>query len=853
MIIWEPLPHPIGSKQETMNDRDTDETDILQASPTPVDSGRELPGLAPGRRFGSYEIVERLGAGGMGEVWRAWDPSLEREVALKVLPVGAVADERARARLLREARMASKLNHPNICTIYEVGEAEDQAYIAMELVAGEALSDRLATGRLSEDEVLRLGHQMADALEHAHSNGVVHRDFKSANVVITPEGRAKVLDFGLAARMSKTEINDATTFTADSMERPGMIAGTLPYMAPELLRGRPADAGSDIWALGVVLYELASGERPFKGDTGFELSSAILRSTPPPLAPGPGGSQSTRLQSVVGRCLEKETGARYPSAGEVREALEMAGMAVPETPKLTLKPGFVGRRWLLPVVGLVGVLAILAALDVGDLRRFLGGGGVGAVKPVRMAVLPFVNLSGDAEQGYLSDGFTQEMITQLGKLHPEGLSVIARTSVMRYRKGDTPIDQIGRELDVDYVLEGSTQREGGRLRIAADLIQVNDQAQVWADSFERELAGILEVQRAVAQEVAKALALKLLPVEEARLIAGQSVDPEAYEAYLKGTMHWMMLTPSSLEQAERYFEQAIEEDPSYAPAHAGLAWVWAARQQMQFTSPSEAGPKARAAAERAIALDESSDVAHEALAVINTWTDWDWDAAEREFRRALELNPNNANAHAYYAHFLAIVGRIDEAVEHSERSIELDPYNPLFTALYGMVLNFDRRHDDAIATAHAALELQPGSGVAETVLQAAFIAKGMKEEQLELQRERIARDPGRVAAFEEGLSEGGYEGAQRAIADLLAERYGLAKGVPDAGTEQVFLPDSIAWRYCDAGDYQRAIDWLEEAYEVRDPMLPYIGDPGYDPLRSDPRFQALVRRMGLPPLPVPPK
>jgi TolB-like protein len=470
-----------------------------------------------------------------------------------------------------------------------------------------------------------------------------------------------------------------------------------------------------------------------------------------------------------------------------------------------------------------------------------------------MAVLPFVNLSGDSEQEYLSDGFTQEMITQLGKLHPQGLSVIARTSIMRYKKGDTPIDQIGRELDVDYVLEGSTQREQGRVRIAANLIEVNDQTQLWADSFERELAGILEVQRAVAQEVAQALALKLMPAEKARLIAGRSLDPEAYEAYLKGTMHWMMLTPSSLDQAERYFEQAIEEDPSYAPAHAGLAWVWAARQQIGAFSPSEAGPKAKAAAERAIALDESSDVAHEVLAVINTWTDWDWDAAKREFRRALELNPNNANAHAYYAHFLAIVGRIDEAVEHSERSIELDPYNPLFTALYGTVLNFDRRHDDAIATAHAALELQPGSWVAEAVLQAAFIAKGMKEEQLELQRERIARDPGRVAAFEEGLSEGGYEGAQRAVADLLAERYGLAKGVPDAGAEQVFLPDSIAWRYCDAGDYQRAIDWLEEAYEVRDPMLPYIGDPGYDPLRSDPRFQELVRRMGLPPLPQTPK
>ena len=552
------------------------------------------------------------------------------------------------------------------------------------------------------------------------------------------------------------------------------------------------------------------------------------------------------------RCLEKDTGPRFPSAGEVREALEMAGMAAPETPEPTLKLGSVGRRWLLPVVGVVGVLAILAALDVGGVRRFLGGGRVGGVKPVRMAVLPFANLSGDPEQEYLADGFTQEMIIQLGRRHPEGLSVIARTSVMRYKEGDTPIDQIGRELDVDYVLEGSTHREAGRLRIAADLIQVNDQTQLWADSFERELAGILEVQGAVAQEVAKALALELLPVEEARLAAGQTVDPVAYEAYLKGTMHWMMMAPSNLDQAERYFEQAIEEDPLYAPAHAGLAWVWGARQQIGASPPSEAGPKAKASAERAIALDESSDVAHEALAVINTWTDWDWDAAEREFRRTLELNPNNANAHAYYAHFLAIVGRLDEAVEHSERSIELDPYNSLFKALYGMVLNFDRRYDDAIATARAALELQPGNWVASGALQCAFIAKGMEEEGLKPLKERVARDQERLAAFERGLTEGGYKGAQLANGDVLAERYEMAKGVPDAGTKRVFLPYGIAWCYLDAGDYERAIDWLEEAYEVRDPNLPYIGDPGWDPLRSDPRFQALVERMCLPPLPEPP-
>jgi serine/threonine-protein kinase len=829
-----------------MSSQEDDRTEVFEPNSDSNGSESASAGLAPGRGFGGYEVIDRIGAGGMGEVWRARDPSLQREVALKVLPSTAVADEQARARLLREARMASKLNHPNICTIYEVGEAEGQAYIAMELVAGEALSELLATRIPGDEEVLRLGRQMADALEHAHSNGVVHRDFKSANVVITPEGRAKVLDFGLAARMSKEELDDATTFTADSLELPGTIAGTLAYMAPEQLRGEPADAGSDIWALGVVLYELASGERPFKGNTGFELSSEILSSTPPPLASDQEGSSSARLQGVVDRCLEKDRGARYPSAGEVREALEKAGMTVPETPAPPPKPVSSSRRWLLPVVGLVGVLAVLAAFDVGGVRRLFMGGAVGSVEPVRMAVLPFVNLSGDPEQEYLSDGFTQEMITQLGKLHPEGLSVIARTSIMRYKGGDTPIDQIGRELDVDYVLEGSTQREAGRIRIAADLIHVEDQTQLWADSFDREPSAMLTVQSEVAQQVASALALELMPEEQQRLASSEPVNSAAYEAYLKGTMHWMMLWPHELDQAERYFEQAIEEDPSYAPAHAGLAWVWGARQQIGASPPSEAGPKARAAAERAIALDETSDVAHAALATVSTWTDWDWDAAERGWRRALTLNPSNANAHAYYAHFLAIVGRVDEAVEHAERSIELDPYNSLFKALYGFVLMFDRRYDDAIATAR----IEPVHPFAMNVLHHAYIAKGMKQAQLAQERERIAMDPEWLAALERGLVDGGYEGAQLAVADLLAQRYESANGITDGIA--VIAPNVIAWFYVDGGDEQRAIDWLWEAYEVRDPNTPYIGFPLFDPLRSDPRFQDLVQRLGLPPLPVQP-
>jgi TolB-like protein/Flp pilus assembly protein TadD len=619
------------------------------------------------------------------------------------------------------------------------------------------------------------------------------------------------------------------------------VVGTLAYMAPEQLRGQPADARSDVWALGVVLYEMVGGRRPFAGQTGFELSAAILNEPPPPLPAG----VPAALETVVERCLAKEAGERFQTAEEVRAALGTAqtgGVISLPTPGASEQTR---RRWWLAGTALAAILAVLAVLDVGGVRRLLLGRG-GQPRAVRMAVLPFVNLTGDPEQEYLSDGFTQEMITQLGRLHPEGLSVIARSSVMRYKGGDTPVDQIGRELDVEYVLEGSARREADRVRITAELIQVGDQTQLWADSYERELEGILAVQSEVAQEVASALALELLPADQARLVSTRTVDPEAYDAHLKGTYHWQKVTPEDLDTAERYFKLALEKDPSYAPAYEGLAWVWAGRNQMGIVPPSEAGPKAKAAAQQAIALDERSAGAHEALAGIRTWTDWDWAGAEVEWRRALDLDPNAANAHAFYAHFLATMGRTEEALSHSERAIELDPFNALFHGLYAIVLDFDRRYDDAMAAARTGLEMQSNEGISNSALQYAFIGKGMRDEQLAHQRERIARDPGRVAAFEQGLAEGGYEGAQRAIADLLAARYEASGGVPKHGATRIYMPKGIALRYLDAGDHDRAIDWLERAYQDRDPNLPYVTIPIWDPLRADPRFQDLLRRMNLP-------
>jgi TolB-like protein/Tfp pilus assembly protein PilF len=790
--------------------------------------------LASGQRFGAYEIVSRVGAGGMGEVYRARDPRLDREVALKVLPAAAVADDTARARLLREARMAAKLNHPNVCTIHEVGEAEGQAYIAMELVAGQALSDRLAAGRQPMEQVIRLGQEMADALAHAHEHGVVHRDFKAANVIVTPEGRAKVLDFGLAKPLLGKELAAATTLTQASLTEAGAIVGTLAYMAPEQLRGRPADARSDVWALGVVLYEMAAGRRPFGGDTGFELSSAILNQPPrtlPAEVPPP-------LASMIERCLAKEPSQRYQRAGEVRSGLDalLTGSAPAAWP--WWRASLVTHRWPVVAAVLSSALLIVAGLEVGGVRSRLLGRGDGR-RAIRMAVLPFANLSGNPEQEYLSDGLTQEMIAQLGRLHPDTLSVIARTSVMRYKKTDTPIDRIGRELGVDYVLEGSEQREGGRVRITAELVKVRDQTQLWSETYERELSGILALQSEVARKVAESLALKLMPVEQARLASARAIDPDAYQAYLKGLHHWYNLTPGDLDSGQRYFELAIAKDPNYALGYAGLALVWAGRSQLGLVSPADAAPKAKAAAQYAMELDDTVAETHYTLAVLRAWVDWDWAGAEREFKRAIELNPSFPDALIYYSHFLMIVGRPDEAMPQARRALELDPFNPLFHILYAVDFVYVRRWDEAIAQARTALSTAPDDAVANGALWYAFGAKGMHREAFAAARvylKGLYDDPAVDEALERGFAEAGYQEAMRRAAQPLIAHF----------HKSYVCPVDIASLYVAAGETSRAVDWLEKGYEVRDQSVPYSGLPVFDSLRPDPRFQALLRHMNLP-------
>jgi serine/threonine protein kinase/tetratricopeptide (TPR) repeat protein len=783
-----------------------------------------------GKVLGRYRVLEKIGRGGMGEVFLAEDTSLHRRVALKFLPPELQQDAEAHKRFIREARSAAALDHPYICHINEVAEAEGQDFIVMEYVDGQALRAKIGQGPVALEEMLRITIEVVEALEAAHGKGIVHRDIKPENIMLTRTGHAKVMDFGLAKQMGAPAEVAIGGPTMTLLTSEGTTVGTLGYMSPEQLRGQQADGRSDIWALGVTLYEMASAGRPFQGRSGFEVSSAILNKPPLPLPPG----VPAELGAVIARCLEKQPAKRYQTVQDLRTALEAVRTGTAST-WAAWRYRVARRPWLVAASAAVIIAALLFALNVGGLRTRLTGGAGAEGRAFKLAVLPFENLTGDPEQEFLSDGMTQEMISQLSSLHPARMGVIARTSVMRYKKSGVPIDQIGRELGVAYVLEGTARREGERVRISAELIQVRDQTQLWSKTYEREATGFLAMQSDIARKVADALALKLLPSEEAQLAKARTVSPEAYEAYLKSIHYREMLSKEGYDAAERYLNLALEKDPNYAAAWAGLSRVWGGRQQMGWAPSKEASLKTKEAAAKALELDDTEVEAHRALAGLLTWLEWDWGAAEREWRLVLELDPGYADSLSSYSHFLMHMGRKDEAMAMVEKALELDPFNVKIQSFYAVDLNFVGRHDEAIAASRKALGMQPNSPLAMTALMTALFAEGMYDEALALEKERCAGDAELLEALERGYAEWGYRGAWKRLADAHAARFGKPGGI------QTY---HLANLYLYAGEKERAFEWLEKAYVEHNRNMPYI-TLHFDSLRSDPRFQDLVRRVGV--------
>lgn len=786
-----------------------------------------------GQTVSHYKILEKLGEGGMGEVWKARDTQLDRPVALKVLRSDALADSAAKARLLREARTASKLNHPHVCTIYDVGEAGGRAYIAMELIEGRTLSARLNEGKLSVDQVLRFGTQLADALDHAHARGVIHRDFKSPNVVITPEERVKVLDFGLAKRFRPMMGDESVTLTQEavSLTSPGAVVGTLAYMAPEQLRGEPADARSDVWSLGIVLYEMASGARPFQGKTSFELTSSILHDSPPPLPERRGGRMTAALRAVVDKCLEKEPARRYQTGGEVRAALE------------AVERGSVSRAWLvskrlwsrlrrpaLLATALVAALALIAVLDVGKVRSRLTGGAP-PPKYRSLAVLPLANLTGDPEQEYFADGVTDTLINGVAQIG--SLKVISRTSVVRYKNTNKPLREIAAELGVDAILEGSMQRAGDNLRVTLQLVDAATDRNIWADDYDYGIADVLRVQSEAVQGVAKELNALLTPEQQTRLSSPRKVNPQVYEAYLRGIYHITQYTEENIDLGLKYLHEAVDIDPAEPLAYAGLAEGYVTIGHAP-SPPPETFPRAKAAAEKALALDPTMVEAVSALADVALYYEWDWDKAERLFKQAMELNPSLAMIHYHWAWQLALFNRLDEAIAEHKRARDLDPLRPVHTAWLGGLYNYAGRYDEAIEEAQKALELNPNYGPSFYVMVQAYSRKGMHEEAIATAQKSID-------------SSSKYAGPV-----LLGIAYAHAgrgeEALEIAGRMDVSRAWFTAQIYAALGDNDKALNVLEGCYRDRVPVLPWIRVHGgeYDSLRDEPRFKELLTKMNLP-------
>jgi len=631
-------------------------------------------------KLGRYEIRSKLGAGGMGEVYLAEDTQLDRKVAIKVLPAESNADDRAKSRLIREARAAAKLDHSNICSIYEVTEEDSRSFIVMQYVEGETLAARIQRKPLELREAVDIAAQVADALAEAHSLGIIHRDIKPENIMITARGQVKVMDFGLATVIKDKGLLESQADTQSLLTEPGVILGTVPYMSPEQVKAVQLDERSDIFSLGIVMYEMISGHRPFDGESVGETLSTILTREPLPLARY-SGDVPPELERIVSKALRKDREERYQTAkdlaldlknlkhetGRISKAQTDDGRVITAAASspLARSSSLVGR-WLLSLAAaLLMLLAALVGLNIGGFREKLFGK-ANSTRIESLAVLPLGNLSGDPAQDYFADGMTDALITDLGKIG--ALRVISRTSAMRYKGMQKSLPEIARELNVEAVVEGSVLRSGDRVRINAQLIEPPTQRVLWAESYERDLRDILTLQREVARTIASEIRVKLTPQEQTRLASAGRVKPEAHEAYLKGLYYSNKLKKEETKKAIEYYSQAIESDPSYVQAYAGLADCHTNLVLYSEFPPKETFPKAKVAAMKAVELDESVASAHSALGKVRLWFDWDYAAAEREFKRAIELDPGDAVAHEAYASYLKAVVRLDEALSEVKRA-----------------------------------------------------------------------------------------------------------------------------------------------------------------------------------------